>query len=115
MDLALRADLVPPELPFGVIGLLGIDPESKRLAFSLQTPGQPDDVWVFGIGNGELVRWTQSELGPLDASRSSPPVRPVRDVRRGCRTGRPRKIRPGFTKPAGDGPASVLIGVHRPP
>ena len=114
MDLALRADLIPPELPFGVIGSLGIDPESKRLAFSLQTPGQPYDVWVFGLGNSELVRWTQSELGPLDASRLVAPQ--LVQYPRSTRSTESRaRFRPGFTSPRAHGPHPVLISIHGGP
>ncbi len=114
MDLALRADLIPPQLPFGVIGSIGFDPESKRLAFSLQTPGQPYDVWVFGLANSELVRWTQSEIGPVDASRFVAPTLvqyPSFDKVKG----KPRQIPAWVYKPAGAGPHPVLISIHGGP
>ncbi len=114
MDLALRADLIPPQLPFGVIGSLGIDPESKRLAFSLQTPGQPYDVWVFGLANSELVRWTQSEIGPLDASRFVAPTL-VQYPSFDQVGGKPRQIPAWIYKPRSAGPHPVLINIHGGP
>ncbi len=66
MDLVQKADLIPPELPFGVIGSLGFDRESKRLAFDMETPNTPSDVWVWTIADGKLARWTESEIGPID-------------------------------------------------
>jgi dipeptidyl aminopeptidase/acylaminoacyl peptidase len=114
MDLALRADLIPPQLPFGVIGSLGIDPESKRLAFSLQTPGQPYDVWVFGLANSELVRWTQSEIGPLDASRFVAPTL-VQYPSFDQVGGKPRQIPAWVYKPRSAGPHPVLINIHGGP
>ena len=110
----MRADLIPPKLPFGVIGSLGIDPESKRLAFSLQTPGQPYDVWVFGLANSELVRWTQSEIGPIDASRFVAPTL-VQYPSFDKVNGKPRQIPAWVYKPAGAGPHPVLISIHGGP
>ena len=46
---------------------MDFDPAGKRLAFSLQTPAQPNDAWVWTLADGKLERWTQSEIGPLDA------------------------------------------------
>jgi len=114
MDLAQRADLIPPELPFGVIGSIGIDPESKRLAFSLQAPGQPYDVWVFGLANSELVRWTQSEIGPIDASRLVAPTL-VQYPSFDKVDGKPRQIPAWVYRPAGAGPHPVLINIHGGP
>ncbi|MGH8129982.1 MAG: S9 family peptidase [Steroidobacteraceae bacterium] len=114
MDLALRADLIPPELPFAVIGSMGFDTDSKRLAFSLQTPGQPYDVWVFGLANSELVRWTQSEIGPIDAKRLVAPTLvhyPSFDQIHG----KPRQIPAWIYKPTGSGPHPVLINIHGGP
>ncbi|HEX9706671.1 MAG TPA: S9 family peptidase, partial [Steroidobacteraceae bacterium] len=114
MDLALRADLIPPQLPFGVIGSIGFDPESKRLAFSLQTPGQPYDVWAFGLENSELVRWTQSEIGPLDASQLVAP-KLVQYPSFDKVDGKPRQIPAWIYRPAGAGPHPVLISIHGGP
>ena len=66
-DLVQQADLVPPQLPFGLIGSIGFDPAGQRLAFTLQTPTQPNDAWVWTLADGGLERWTESEIGPLDA------------------------------------------------
>ena len=52
MDLVQHADTIPPKLPFGVIGSLDFDPAGKRLAFSLQTPSAPYDVWVWTLADG---------------------------------------------------------------
>ncbi len=114
MDLAMRLDLIPPQLPFGVIGSMGFDVDGKRLAFSLQTPGQPYDVWVFGLVNAELVRWTQSEIGPIDQKRLVAPTLvhyPTFDKV----DGKPRQIPAWIYKPAGAGPHPVLINIHGGP
>ena len=114
MDLAKRADLIPPKLPFGVIGSLDFDPTSKRLAFSLQTPAAPYDVWVWTLADGAFERWTESEIGPIDATKLVAPslVRfPTFDkVDR-----KPREIPAWVYKPAGAGPHPVLITIHGGP
>ncbi|MGH8197687.1 MAG: S9 family peptidase, partial [Steroidobacteraceae bacterium] len=114
MDLAMKIDLIPPKLPFGVIGSIGFDVEGERLAFSLQTPSEPYDVWVFGLENGELTRWTQSEIGPIDSKRLVAPslVRyPTFDeVER-----EPRQVPAWVYRPAGAGPHPVLINIHGGP
>jgi Tol biopolymer transport system component len=95
MDLVQHADLIPPQLPFGVIGSIGFDPAGKRLAFSLQTPTSPSDVWVWTLADGGFERWTASEIGPIDASRQ-----PSCATRHSTRwtAGRGR-YRPGCTSP----------------
>ncbi|MGQ0430721.1 MAG: S9 family peptidase [Gammaproteobacteria bacterium] len=113
-DLLRGAEVTPPALPFGVIGTIRFEPNGHRLAFALQTPAAPFDMWVYSPADGELVRWTKSELGPLDASRFVPPtlVRyPSFD-----RVGRkPREIPAWVYKPAGKGPHPVLINIHGGP
>ena len=114
MDLVQRADLIPPKLPFGVIGSFDFDPAGKRLAFGLQTPAQPSDVWVWTLADGGLERWTQSEIGPVDAKQFLAPTLvhyPTFDKV----DGKPRQIPAWVYKPAGTGPHPVLISIHGGP
>ena len=114
MDLAQHADLIPPQLPFGVIGSMDFDPAGKRLAFSLQTPAQPSDVWVWTLADGKFERWTASEIGPLDASKLVAPTLarfPTFDEV----DGKPRQIPAWVYKPAGAGPHPVLVNIHGGP
>jgi len=114
MDLVQHADLIPPKLPFGVIGALGFDPAGKRLAFCLQTASAPYDVWVWTLADGGFERWTESEIGPLDATKLVAPALvhyPTFDKA----DGKPREIPAWVYKPAGAGPYPVLINIHGGP
>jgi dipeptidyl aminopeptidase/acylaminoacyl peptidase len=114
MDLVQKADLIPPELPFGVIGSLGFDRESKRLAFDMETPNTPSDVWVWTIADGKLARWTESEIGPIDPKSLVEPTL-VRYPTFDNVDGKPREIPAWLYKPAGAGPHPVLISIHGGP
>ncbi|HEV7279002.1 MAG TPA: S9 family peptidase [Pirellulaceae bacterium] len=65
-DLVTGRDLPQPELPPGVLVTLKFSPDGKRLAVNLTGPLTPGDVWTWEIEQGELIRWTASEPGPLD-------------------------------------------------
>ena len=114
MDLVQKADLIPPELPFGVIGSFAFDPGSKRLAFDMQTPTSPSDVWVWTVADGKLARWTESELGPLDAKSLVAPEL-VRYPTFDEVDGKPRQVPAWVYKPAGAGPHPVLVSIHGGP
>ena len=114
MDLVQHADLIPPQLPFGVIGSLDFDPAGRRLAFGLQTPSQPSDVFVWTLADGGFERWTESEIGPLDAKALLTPTLvhyPTFDEA----DGKPRQIPAWLYKPAGAGPHPVLVSIHGGP
>jgi dipeptidyl aminopeptidase/acylaminoacyl peptidase len=113
-DVERGQELAAPALPFGVIGDIAFEPSGHRLAFSLQTPSQPYDIWVYSLEDGKLVRWTQSELGPLDSSRLVAPtlVRYPSFDRIG---GKAREIPAWIYRPAGPGPHPVLINIHGGP
>src|SRR5262245_33217554 len=114
MDLVQHADLVPPQLPFGVIGSFDFDPASKRLAFGMQTPTSPSDVFVWTLADGSLERWTESEIGALDRSKLLAPTL-VRFPTFDQSQGKPREIPAWVYKPAGPGPYPVLINIHGGP
>jgi len=114
MDLATHKDLPSPELPFGVIGSFDFDAAGARLGFSLQTPSQPYDTWVYGLADGKLERWTESEIGFLDAKRFVAPAL-VRYPTFDKVDGKAREIPAWVYKPAGAGPHPVLINIHGGP
>jgi dipeptidyl aminopeptidase/acylaminoacyl peptidase len=65
-DFLTRRALPQPELPPGVLAGLKFSPDGKRLAINLTGPLSPGDVWTWEVAEGELIRWTASEPGPLD-------------------------------------------------
>ena len=71
-DLGARRELRPANLPAGEIANLRFDRDSRRLGMTIDTAQQPRDAWVLDIERNELVRWTHSELGPVDPSRFVP-------------------------------------------
>lgn len=57
-----------PELPVGVIGGLAFSQDGGRIALTLNTATSPSDVYVVELDGARLTRWTQGEVGGLDAS-----------------------------------------------
>jgi dipeptidyl aminopeptidase/acylaminoacyl peptidase len=113
-DVTTATEVALPQMPFGVIGDIEFEPNGRRLAYSLQTPDSPYDIWTVTPGDAEAVRWTQSELGPLDTKRLVAPslVRYPTFDRVG---GKPREIPAWVYKPTGAGPHPVLINIHGGP
>jgi dipeptidyl aminopeptidase/acylaminoacyl peptidase len=109
-DFVTRRALPQPELPAGVLTALAFDPESESLAVSLETATSAGDVWVWGVTSGELVRWTLSEIGPLNTSDLVEPEL----IRFGSFDG---VSIPAFVyRPAGaTGPTPVIIDIHGGP
>ena len=59
--------------PEGVLGALRWHRNSRELAFSVSHARSTSDVYSFDAGSGDVVRWTESELGGLVASELSVP------------------------------------------
>ena len=55
-------------LPIGVIGSLGFNPDGKQIAITINTSQTPRDVFVLNIESNSLIRWTYSEIGGLNPS-----------------------------------------------
>ena len=106
-----------PALPIGVIGGIAFSPDGKRLAFSLNSATSPSDVHVIDLGSATLARWTQSEVGGLDAATFVAPtlVRyPTFDKVDGV-----QRTIPAFyykpSKPSKSGKYPVVINIHGGP
>jgi len=113
-DVTTATEVAMPQLPFGVIGDIEFESNGRRLAYSLQTPGAPYDVWTVAPGDATPVRWTESEIGPVDTKRLVAPSLvhyPTFDRV----DGKPREIPAWVYKPAGAGPHPVLINIHGGP
>lgn len=60
-------------LPRGVLTGLGFSEDGKRLAVGFSTATTAGDIWSYDVEGGNLVRWTNSELGELDPVKLTEP------------------------------------------
>ncbi|GGY46912.1 peptidase S9 family protein [Bacterioplanes sanyensis] len=95
-------------LPMGLVGGLAFSPDDKRLAMSINTRQTATDVFVSDL-QGDLKRWTYSEVGGLDTERFIEPELIRYDSFDGLQV-------PAFVyKPHGEGPFPVVISIHGGP
>ncbi|MCR5874954.1 alpha/beta fold hydrolase [Phenylobacterium sp. J426] len=73
-DVATGRELPGPKLPMGVLTAMKFSPDGTKLGLSLSTSTSSGDVWSYELASGQLVRWTESELGGLDAERLVEPT-----------------------------------------
>ena len=106
-----------PALPIGVIGGMAFSPDGKRLALTLNSATSPSDVHVIDLAAATLTRWTQSEVGGLDAAKFVAPTL-VRYPTFDQADGKQRTI-PAFfykpSKPSKTGKYPVVINIHGGP
>ncbi len=110
-----RVDNVPLGVAFG----LSFSPDDRKLAMTLNTASTPSDTFVLDLGPeplrfGQLVRWTDSEVGGLDTTQFRKPesiTYPTFDSVDGAQ----RQIPAWVYKPAGDGPFPVVVSIHGGP
>jgi dipeptidyl aminopeptidase/acylaminoacyl peptidase len=55
-------------LPIGTVGGVDWDPASRRLGFTMSTATAPGDAYTYTVASRTLTRWTQSEIGGLNAA-----------------------------------------------
>lgn len=72
-DRITRRALPQAKLPQGVLTGLKFSPDGSRLAVGISNATSASDVWSWGVDDGSLTRWTQSELGGLDPAQLSEP------------------------------------------
>lgn len=73
LDTATRRELPLPALPKGAIGGVEFSPDGRRIAFSLNSAVSPSDVYTVDEEANTVARWTESEVGGLDASTFAAP------------------------------------------
>jgi dipeptidyl aminopeptidase/acylaminoacyl peptidase len=117
LSLPSHREVKLPALPLGVVVNLGFSPDGKRLAVTLNSATSPSDVYVIDLRGGRLARWTQSEVGGLDASKFVAPTL-VRYATFDTVDGKPRTIPAFYYRPA-NVPAGrkipVVINIHGGP
>ncbi|MGH9363261.1 MAG: S9 family peptidase [Thermoanaerobaculia bacterium] len=118
LELANGRALPAPELPQGVASSLRFRPGTHEVAFRLSWARSPSDVYSYDPESRRLERWTESEVGGLDASRFAVPelVRfPTFDeVSAGAR----RTIPAWVYRPPAErfpGPRPVVVNIHGGP
>ena len=102
-------EVATPTLPNGIVGSLSFAPDNQRLGMTLNRPTAPSDVYVFKVGDTNLIRWTRSEVGGLDqdlfvdVDRINYPSFDGRDI-------------PAFVyRPQTPGPHPVVVYIHGGP
>lgn len=113
MDTIKGTESLPP-LPDGRIGRIAFDRTGKRLALSLESPQSPRDAFVIELERNAVVRYTQSEVGPVNPL----DFVPAELVRYPTFDKVKRQFRqiPAFVyKPRTPGPHPVYIDIHGGP
>jgi dipeptidyl aminopeptidase/acylaminoacyl peptidase len=110
-DVAAQRFRAEPELPPAVINRLFFSRDGRRLALTLEGGHAAGDVYVLDLAPAVpvLTRWTESELGGLDASRLHQP----RLIEFASFDARP--IPALVYEPEGAGPHPVVIQIHGGP
>ena len=117
IDLRLRSatrELPAPTLPTGVVGNFGWDGSGSRLGVTLNAATAPSDVYIYDVASRALRRWTESEVGGLDARTFVAP-RLVRFPTFDSASGGPREITAWVYEPRTPGPHAAIVNIHGGP
>ncbi|MFT3808572.1 MAG: alpha/beta fold hydrolase [Micropepsaceae bacterium] len=104
-----NSEVAGPKLPPGELGGLEFSHDGKKLGFGFASASSAGDAWSFDLASGELTRWTESELGGLNASTFIDPTLFTYKSFDG------REIPAFIYKPKGAGPFPVVINIHGGP
>jgi dipeptidyl aminopeptidase/acylaminoacyl peptidase len=66
LDTRANKEVAAPKLPVGVTRGIEWRNNSRELAVSLSTAGQPYDTYSIDVATGKIERWTYSEIGGLN-------------------------------------------------
>ena len=72
-DFRTRRALPQPVLPKGVLTGIKVADDGERIAIGLSSATAPGDIWIAPVAGGAPVRWTESELGPIDPAKLPEP------------------------------------------
>ena len=100
---------VVPGIPRGIVSGLRFSPSTPVLGFTFESAARPADAYTYDVRRSRLVRWTESEIGGLDASTFVEPTL----VR--YRTFDDREIPAFVYRPRGEGPFPVMVSIHGGP
>jgi dipeptidyl aminopeptidase/acylaminoacyl peptidase len=119
MDTKSKEYTAVTNIPTGLAGNLTFSPDDSHLAMTLNNSKTPSDAFVLELGKkaleyGELVRWTESEVGGLDTSKFRSPEL-VSFATFDKVDGADRQIPAWVYKPPGDGPFPVVVSIHGGP
>ncbi len=117
LDAATRGEHPLPTLPRGVISDIEFSPDSRALAFAVNSANSPSDVYSIDLTRTTLERWTRSEVGGLDTARLATPDL-VRFPTFDQDNGRTRTIPAFYYRPRGareDRKVPVVIQIHGGP
>lgn len=73
-DVATGKVLPGPKLPQGVLTAAKASPDGTKIGLSLSTSTSSGDVWSYDLKDGQLTRWTESELGGLEPAKLVEPT-----------------------------------------
>ncbi len=98
-----------PQLPPGEVGQLTFSPDGSKLGFGFASAKSAGDAWSFDLASGEITRWTESELGGLNADTFVDPQLFT------YKSFDDREIPAFIYKPRTSGPFPVVINIHGGP
>lgn len=113
--------LALPELPSGIIRAYAFSASGETLALSMASARSSEDVWTLSLTGRSLNRWTESEIGGLDATAFVEPELVAfdsfdsADKVDGSEGVRPRQIPAFVYRPRSEGPHPVLVYIHGGP
>ncbi|HMB70002.1 MAG TPA: alpha/beta fold hydrolase [bacterium] len=103
------------EAPLGMIEKMEFSPDGKTLAFQLESPAWPTDVYTMDVKSRKVTRWTESEVGGLNPDSFVLPEIVMFPTFDEDSRGERRRIPAHVYRPRGEGPFPVVIRIHGGP